>query len=49
VTPRAGETVIEKNDASAFSTGALEPMLRVAGAVFHDTAVWIGKAAESQA
>ncbi len=31
VTPRAGETVIEKNDASAFSTGALEPMLRVAG------------------
>jgi maleamate amidohydrolase len=30
VTPRAGETVIEKNDASAFSTGALEPLLRAA-------------------
>jgi maleamate amidohydrolase len=31
VSPRAGETVIEKNDASAFSTGALEPLLRAAG------------------
>lgn len=31
VAPRDGETVIEKNDASAFSTGALEPMLRAAG------------------
>ena len=31
VAPRPGETVIEKNDASAFSTGALEPLLRDAG------------------
>ena len=31
VAPNAGETVIEKNDASAFSTGALEPLLRDAG------------------
>lgn len=31
VAPHAGETVIEKNDASAFSTGELEPMLRAAG------------------
>ncbi len=31
VAPRAGETVIAKNDASAFSTGALEPLLREAG------------------
>lgn len=31
VAPRAGETVIEKNDASAFSTGELEPLLRAAG------------------
>ena len=31
VAPNAGETVIEKNDASAFSTGALEPLLREAG------------------
>jgi maleamate amidohydrolase len=31
VAPRAGETVIAKNDASAFSTGALEPLLRDAG------------------
>jgi maleamate amidohydrolase len=30
VAPHAGETVIEKNDASAFSTGALEPLLRAA-------------------
>jgi nicotinamidase-related amidase len=28
VRPNAGETVIEKNDASAFSTGALAPLLR---------------------
>ena len=28
VAPRAGETVITKNDASAFSTGDLEPLLR---------------------
>jgi nicotinamidase-related amidase len=31
VAPHAGETVIKKNDASAFSTGALEPLLREAG------------------
>jgi maleamate amidohydrolase len=31
VAPRAGETVIAKNDASAFSTGELEPLLRAAG------------------
>ncbi|HET6160080.1 MAG TPA: isochorismatase family protein [Dongiaceae bacterium] len=31
VAPRAGETVIAKNDASAFCTGELEPMLREAG------------------
>jgi nicotinamidase-related amidase len=31
VAPRTGETVIEKNDASAFSTGELEPLLREAG------------------
>jgi maleamate amidohydrolase len=31
VAPQAGETVISKNDASAFSTGALEPLLREAG------------------
>ena len=30
VAPRAYETVIEKNDASAFSTGELEPLLRAA-------------------
>lgn len=29
--PQAGERVIEKNDASAFSTGELEPLLRAAG------------------
>ena len=28
VAPRAGETVIAKNDASAFSTGELDPLLR---------------------
>lgn len=31
VAPQAGETVIVKNDASAFSTGELEPLLREAG------------------
>jgi nicotinamidase-related amidase len=31
VAPRTSETVIEKNEASAFSTGALEPLLRAAG------------------
>lgn len=31
VAPRTDETVIEKNDASAFSTGELEPLLREAG------------------
>lgn len=31
VAPRAGETVIEKNDASVFCTGALEPLLRTTG------------------
>ena len=31
VSPRDGETVIEKNDASAFSTGELVPLLRAAG------------------
>jgi len=31
VAPREGETVIEKNDASAFCTGELEPMLREPG------------------
>ncbi|MEZ5832525.1 MAG: isochorismatase family protein [Dongiaceae bacterium] len=31
VAPQGGETVIEKNDASAFSTGELEPLLRAAG------------------
>jgi nicotinamidase-related amidase len=31
VAPRAGETVLTKNDASAFSTGELEPLLREAG------------------
>jgi nicotinamidase-related amidase len=31
VSPRAGETAIEKNDASAFSTGDLEALLRAAG------------------
>jgi nicotinamidase-related amidase len=30
VAPHAGETVIAKNDASAFSTGELEPLLRAA-------------------
>jgi nicotinamidase-related amidase len=30
VAPRAGETVIEKNDASAFCTGELAPLLRAA-------------------
>jgi nicotinamidase-related amidase len=30
VAPRDGETVIAKNDASAFSTGDLEPLLRAA-------------------
>ncbi|HEV8391413.1 MAG TPA: isochorismatase family protein [Dongiaceae bacterium] len=30
VAPRDGETVISKNDASAFSTGELEPLLRAA-------------------
>ena len=31
VAPRDGETVIEKNDASAFCTGELAPLLREAG------------------
>lgn len=31
VAPQDGETVIGKNDASAFSTGALEPLLRETG------------------
>jgi nicotinamidase-related amidase len=30
VAPRAGETVLSKNDASAFSTGELEPLLHAA-------------------
>jgi maleamate amidohydrolase len=31
VAPRAGETVLTKNDASAFSTGELDPLLHKAG------------------